>query len=152
MSLNFEKYAAKGNEVVNLLAEDLQIPRDMAGRILRAVLHALRNRLQTDESFQLLAQLPMALKGVYVDGWKPGALFNRIQHLKDFLDEVRKEDANTAGYDFGNDEKAKLAVKAVFRTLTYFISEGEIKDITAMLPEDMRNFIRETLGEGRVVL
>ena len=51
--------------------------------------HALRNWLSHEESFQLLAQLPMALKGVYVDGWKFDKAFNRLSHINDFLDEVR---------------------------------------------------------------
>jgi len=53
------------------------------------VFHALRNWLSHEESFQLLAQLPMALKGVYVDGWKFDKAFNRLSHINDFLDEVR---------------------------------------------------------------
>src|SRR4051794_18155611 len=113
MSLDFEKYAAKGNELVNLLSEDLQVPRDMAGRILRAVLHALRNRVSIEASIQFMAQLPMALKSVYVEGWKLPSTYNRIRHLNDFLDEIRNEDYQVAGYDFGDNEKAKQAVKAV---------------------------------------
>jgi uncharacterized protein (DUF2267 family) len=81
MALDFEKYAAKGNEFVRLVAEDLQVSHDRAGRIIRAVFHALRNRLNHEESFQLLAQLPMVLKGVYVDGWHFDKDFHRIRHI-----------------------------------------------------------------------
>lgn len=105
MSLDFEKYASKGNEFVKLVAEDLKVPREKAGRIIRAVLHSLRNRISHEESFQLMAQLPMVLKGVYVDGWKFDKDFNRISHLDDYLDEVRREDGGLAGYDFGNNRK-----------------------------------------------
>ncbi|WP_026260349.1 DUF2267 domain-containing protein [Segetibacter koreensis] len=152
MSLDFEKYAAKGNEVVKMLADDLKVSRDKAGRILRAVLHALRNRLTVEESLQLLSQLPMALKSVYVDGWSPSNSFTRIKHLKDFLDEIRMEDGKTASYDFGNDETAMQALKAVLRTLHYFVSESETNNMIAVLPEEIQKFIRETLGEGRLVL
>jgi uncharacterized protein (DUF2267 family) len=152
MSLNFEKYAAKGNELVNMLAGDLQVPRDKAGRILRAVLHGLRNRLNIDESFELLSQLPMALKAVYVDGWKPSRKFKRIQHLSEFLDEIRKEDRNQAGYDFGNNTKATEAVKAVFRTLSYFISDGETHDMAEMMPGEIKKLIKETLDSRRIVV
>ena len=64
MSLDFEKYAVKGNEFVRLVAEELDVSLDKAGRIIRAVFHALRNRRSHEESFQLLVQLPMSLKGV----------------------------------------------------------------------------------------
>ena len=53
----------------------------------------LRRRLTLDESFDLLAQLPMCIKAVYVDGWKP-ALFpdKSIKTLEDFIREVLEED------------------------------------------------------------
>ena len=35
MSLDFEKYAVKGNEFVRLVVEELEVPRDKAGRIIR---------------------------------------------------------------------------------------------------------------------
>lgn len=152
MSIDFDKYAAKGNEVVNMLAEDLQVPKEKAGRILQAVLHALRNRLSMEESFQLMAQLPMALKSIYVDHWKYSNTFNRVKHLKDFLDEIRNEDHNMAGYDFGNDENAQVAIKAVFRTLYYYLSEGEMNDIITILPEELKRFIYQALNKDRLVL
>lgn len=152
MSLDFEKYASKGNEFVKLVAEDLKVPREKAGRIIRAVLHSLRNRISHEESFQLMAQLPMVLKGVYVDGWKFEKDFNRISHLDDFLSEVRKEDGGLAGYDFGNNERAKIAVAAVFKAMHYFVSEGELNDIISAMPADLKTFIRKSLAGNETVL
>src|SRR5665647_338000 len=149
MSLDFEKYAAKGNEFVRLVAEELEVPRDKAGRIIRAVFHALRNRLSHEESFQLVAQLPMSLKGVYVDGWRFDKDFNRISHVNDFLDEVRQEDGGLAGYDFGNNSKARVAVASIFKALNYFVSEGEMNDIIDVMPTELKKFIKESIaGEG----
>ena len=152
MSLDFEKYAAKGNEFVRLVAEELEVPRDKAGRIIRAVFHALRNRLSHEESFQLVAQLPMSLKGVYVDGWRFDKDFNRISHVNDFLDEVRQEDGGLAGYDFGNNSKARVAVASIFKALNYFVSEGEMNDIIDVMPTELKKFIKESIaGEGTVL-
>jgi uncharacterized protein (DUF2267 family) len=89
MATDFDKYAAKGNEFLHMLADDLQVPTDKALRILRAVLHANRNHLDHGESLQLLSQLPMALKSVYVDQWHLSPGFKRIHHVKQFLDEIR---------------------------------------------------------------
>ena len=152
MSLDFEKYTAKGNEFVHLVAEELKVPRDMAGRIIRAVLHALRNRLSHEESFQLIAQLPMALKGVYVDGWHFDKDFNRLKNVDDFLDEVRKEDGGRAGYDFGNNIKARFTVSAVFKALSYFVSEGEINDIIDVLPGEMKGFVKQALVKNEITM
>lgn len=152
MSLDFEKYAAKGNEFVRLVADDLEVPRDKAGRIIRAVFHALRNRVSHEESFQLMAQLPMALKGVYVDGWKFNKDFQRISHVSDFLNEVRMEDGAQAGYDFGNNAMARIAVAAVFKALSYFVSDGEMEDVIGVMPEDLKVFIKESIAGNETVL
>lgn len=151
MSYNFEKYASKGNEFVNVVAEDLKVPKEKAGRIIRAVFHALRNRISHEESFQLLSQLPMALKGAYVDGWKFEKDYVRINHIADFLDEVRKEDGELAGYDFGNDANAKHAVIAVFKALGIFVSEGEMEDIIASLPKGLKVLIKKDVVCNKLV-
>jgi uncharacterized protein (DUF2267 family) len=94
----------------------------------------------------------MALKGVFVDGWHFDKDFTRISHVDDFLDEVRKEDGGLAGYDFGNNKKAVKAVSAVFRAMNYFISEGEMNDITDVLPAELKAFVRESIsGTGAVL-
>ena len=40
-----------------------------AYRLLRATLHALRDRLTAHEAVQFGAQLPMFIRGFYYDGW-----------------------------------------------------------------------------------
>ena len=119
---------------------------------MRSVLHALRNRLVHEESFQLLAQLPMAMKGVYVDGWKFNKPISRIRHLDDFLDEVREEDGGLAGYDFGNKASAKVAVGAVFKALHFFVTEGEMNAITGVMPGELKKFIKETIAGKDMIL
>ncbi len=147
-----KKNAVKRNEFVRLVAEELEVPLDKAGRIIRALIHALRNRLSYKESFQLLAQLPVSLKGVYVDGWRFNKIFNRISHINDFLDEVRQEGVGLAGYDFGNNAKAAVAVASVFKALNYFVSEEEMNDILDVMPSGLKQFIKESIeGKGTVL-
>ncbi len=140
--MQFEKFAAKGNEWINKIAQLGEMPGEQAGRILKATLHALRNRLTIEESFHLLAQLPMALKGVYVDGWKLPQVFERIRHLHEFLDEIRSIDGATAAYDLGNDEKAKQRVGIIFQILHEHISDGEMENILGQFSDEIRHFIQ----------
>ena len=139
MALNFEKMAAKGNEFVNRLAEHLgdRENRDRAARVLRCVLHALRDRLTVEESLQLMAQLPMAIKAVYVDSWtlRPR---DKVRTTEEFSLAVMQEDGRSAWRDFASIAEAQLASQAVMRTLADYVTAGELHDIIAILPEEMK--------------
>lgn len=150
MSLNFELYVTKGNEVINRLAYELGTPKEQAARILKAVLHGLRDRLCLDENFDFLAQLPMVLKAIYVDGWKPRRSRKRSPHLNEFLDEIRTSDVPAAAYDFGNDQLAKTRVQQVFRVLSQYISAGELEDVMAGLPLEIKEFVQASMDEKHV--
>lgn len=146
MSLNFESYAKDGRDFIKHVAVELKImDTNRAGRITRCVLHALRNRITVEESFQLMAQLPMAIKAVYVDGWKVSASYRRIKDLGDFLAEIIKEDGSSSWRDFSSLEDAQNAAWGVFKVLTFYVSPGEIKNVLGVLPEEIRNFFKEGL-------
>ena len=71
MALNFNQYATEGNTFLKNYTKkmNLGVDKDKAGRILSSILHALRDIIPTEESLQLIAQFPMFLKAVYVNGW-----------------------------------------------------------------------------------
>ena len=145
MPLNFEKIAGKGNEFVHRLAIQLgdEKDRERAGRVLKCVLHALRNRLTVDESFQLMAQLPMAIKGLYVDGWSPHRAHSRVKTIEDLAVEVRNGDGLSGENDFPEISDAVDAIEAVIRTMAHYVSPGELHDIVAVLPGDMKVYFIE---------
>ena len=145
MVLDFDKYATRGNEFIRLVSMELEVPRDMAGRITRSVLHALRNRITHQESFHLMAQLPMAIKSVYVDGWVFNRNTNRLRHIAELLDEIREADGKLSGYDFGNNSHAVRAVKAVFSSMAAFVSPGEMQDVLDSLPHEIRGVLQDSV-------
>jgi uncharacterized protein (DUF2267 family) len=148
MPLNFEKYAAKGNEFINALEQELgNRGRDHAARVLKSVFRALRNRLSVNESMQFASQLPMALKSVYIDGWKPGKKQKRIQTLDDFANEVIHEDGLTAWRDFSSKEEAVMAIRAVMKTLSNYVSTGEMMDIATVFPMSMKEEVNSWIEE-----
>lgn len=143
--MNFEKHAAKGNEFVHRLAIRLgdERNRDRAGRVLRCVLRALRNRLSLEESFQLMAQLPMAIKAMYVDGWAPTHDHARIKTISQLAEAVRKEDGISVENDFPGISDAMHAIEAVMKTIADYVSAGELHDIVSILPNDMKSYFVE---------
>jgi len=140
MTLNFNKYANDGTKFVKELAQELGYPEDVAkaGRVMRSVLHAIRNRLTNEESVQMLAQLPMFLKAVYVEKWTLKRDPLRINNLKDFYSEIRKISNHTANHDFSTDKEIEQALFVVLSSLKKFISPGQLEDMQSVLPKALK--------------
>ena len=140
MGLNFNKYVMDAERIVREVAVELGAPWDVSkgGRILRAVLHAFRDRMTPQESLQLIAQFPMLLKAIYVDGWQINGEARRLRHLGDFIEAVREAGGRATLNDFVTDYEVERAIRAVFKVLQAHVSPGEINDILATLPLELR--------------
>jgi uncharacterized protein (DUF2267 family) len=103
---------------------------------LRAVLHALRDRLPTEVAVKLGAQLPMLIRGFYYEGWVPSQTPIKVHQVGDFL-------ALVAFY-LGNDSLAveveRMAFN-VFSLLKNHLSLGEIAHIKNVLPRKIAEFL-----------
>jgi uncharacterized protein (DUF2267 family) len=135
----FDKFAQQGNVFLKEVAFKLgdEEERGRALRVTRAVFHALRGRISITESLQLLAQLPLYLKAIYVDGWKVRPDDQRVRHMDDFLALVRREAGTTADNDFWNEWEVFGATRAVISVMRHHVSDGEIEDIKRTLPEEL---------------
>lgn len=105
--------------------------RQMAYHALRGVLFALRDRLIVTEVFDLSAQLPMLIRGILFEGYKPTGKPEKY-HREEFLARVSKELQQAGG---GNPE---AAARAVFRVLQQHVSAGEVEKLRHALPRDLR--------------
>jgi len=123
----------KAHVWLKALAEEMGTDdRQEAYRVLRAYLHALRDRLPVDEAAQLAAQLPELIRGIYYEGWDPSKTPVRYRGLADFLDRVARE-ANLDG-----ETEASYAVSSAAKVVQRHVSSGEIEDIRAVLPDDLK--------------
>ena len=127
-----DRSVEKANIWLKEIAAELGDDRTAAYKALRAVLHALRDRVTVDEAAQLAAQLPLLVGGIFYDGWDPSRTPVKYSHAREFLDRVAHE-ANLAG-----DTEASFAVSAVARVLRAHVSEGELDDVMAILPHEIR--------------
>jgi uncharacterized protein (DUF2267 family) len=103
-----------------------------AYRLLRATLHALRDRLPAHEAVQLGAQLPMLIRGLYYDGWHMRDMPPSERTKAAFLGHIEaafKQDPNT---------DTEGLVREVFKLLARRISPGEIDDVKHLLPPEVR--------------
>ena len=103
---------------------------------LRAVLHALRDRLSIQETAQLGAQLPIFIRGLYYEGWNPAHTPVRSRGKELFLRQVRAEFAHTRNPDVDTEH----VTRAIFRVLCKHVSKGELDQIKALLPRELREF------------
>ncbi|HYB24809.1 MAG TPA: DUF2267 domain-containing protein [Solirubrobacteraceae bacterium] len=118
------------------LAEELGgEDRQYAYRCLRAVLHALRDRMPVDTAAKFAAQLPTLIRGIYYEDWDPSRTPLPIHDVDAFLQRVAKD-----GYMAGETE-ASLAVGAVARILRRHLSAGEIDEALAVLPDALKGLI-----------
>ena len=102
-----------------------------AQRALKAVLHALRDRLTVNEAVQLGSQLPVLIRGYYYEGWKPAGKPLKERHMDEFLGHIDAAFRDEA-------VEADLVVRAVFSLLSSRVSRGEIEDVLQILPKELK--------------
>ena len=101
-------------------------------RLLRAVLHALRDHLSVDEAVQLGAQMPTLIRGIYYDGWNPSKGPVKMRSAADFTGAVQKEFETDPLGD------ADIAIRSVIWLLRQHISEGEMDQVEQVFTTDIR--------------
>jgi uncharacterized protein (DUF2267 family) len=148
MALNFNQYATEGNTFLKEYTKEMNLGKDTdkGGRIFTAIMHALRDIIPPDESLQLLAQLPMFIKGVYVNGWNIKKQKPKVKHMAEFVELVRQHDNPAAVNDFGyDDDLAERYIDTTFIYLRKYVSLGEMEDIRDGLPKDLKSMIYSNL-------
>lgn len=148
MAVNYEKYAQDGNRFLEQLATRLGHEKETqrTGIILRAVIHTLRDRLTVSEAMDLMAQLPMFLKIVFVEDWKYRDKPTGINTLKEFTEEVKKHQDRYGEYRFDWDIPTIDIIHTVLQELNPYISEGQTRHILAQLPQEIKNLVEESLN------
>ena len=101
-------------------------------RLLRATLHALRDRLPVNEAVHLGAQLPMIIRGFYYEGWQPAHKPVKERRKEEFLGHIEE------AFKIDPNEDNEELVRAVFRLLANHVSAGEIDQVRHSLPKDLQ--------------
>jgi uncharacterized protein (DUF2267 family) len=127
-----DRTVQKTNEWLEAIGREMgAADRRDAYHALRAVLHALRDRLPLKEIVQLAAQLPLLVRGIYYEGWTAADSPYPARTRDEFLGSVFVH----AG---GTNLDTVVAVRAVFQVLAEHVSRGEIEDVRGSLPPAIR--------------
>lgn len=146
-ALNLEEFANVGNRFINDVADELRVNRHIAARIIRAVLHAVRDRLPPDDAIQFAQGLPMVLKAVFIDQYDISKTPVVIRHGEDFLDFIYSKDPLAADVDFPNEHSVQEALSGVFNVLYCYMDSGQIDSIKYLLGDEIVELIE---GDYRV--
>lgn len=106
---------------------------DLAYRITRAWLHAVRDGLPVMEAAHFAAQLPELLRGTFYEGWQPSAVplrYGPVEFVERF--------AGVAGIAKRDVRKAAHAVSAA---LDWHLP-GHLRSVLQLLPEELRALLR----------
>jgi len=109
-----------------------------AYHVLRAGLHALRDRLTADEAVHLSQQLPTLVRGIYFESWRPAETPVLDRSLEAWL-------ATLEGHLLAANADAlppKAAAEAVFSVLKSHIDEGECRHLEVQLPGEVADLLR----------
>jgi uncharacterized protein (DUF2267 family) len=138
--MNFDKFAAEGNQFINDVADELGVTRNAAARITRAVLHAVRDRLPANDAVQFAQGLPMALKGVYFDEYDLSDSPVIIRNAEDFIDFVAEKNMR-ADVDFPDDNSVRDALQGVFCVLEEYMDQGQVDQVKLLLGKPIRELL-----------
>jgi uncharacterized protein (DUF2267 family) len=100
---------------------------------LLGTLHALRDSLPRDEAIYVGAQMPALLRGLYYEGWHPGARVS-AKSRSAFLERIGEAVHHDPGID------AEEVTHAVFALLAARLSQGELEGAKAATPNALRSF------------
>jgi uncharacterized protein (DUF2267 family) len=135
--LHFEKFAAVGNQFVNDVARELNVSRNSAARITKAVLHAVRDKLRPDDAIEFAQGLPTALKAVYIEQYDLSDTPVPIRRAHDFLDYIFYKNEFSASVDFPFHNSVEKALRGVFKVLERYMDQGQIEQIKPMLGREI---------------
>ena len=143
MSLKFKEYAVEAQQFVEELAEALGHPQntDKTLRVLKAVLHTVRDRIIIQESFQFMAQLPTFLKALYVDNWKYQEKPKKFKTKTGLLNALVESEHLLEADDFINEELAVFIFRTVLNKLRKYISDGELRDVISEFPAELKDIM-----------
>jgi uncharacterized protein (DUF2267 family) len=98
-------------------------------QVLRAVLHALRDRVEPDVAAHVAAQLPLLVRGMFYEGWDPSRTPVRMS-LSEFVDRV-EADAGLKGTS-----RAEDAARSVIALCWDELGQGTLDHLIAVLPTE----------------
>ncbi len=134
-NVSFEQQSKEAQQWLTEIAELMDVPKrkDWAISALKAVLHTLRDRTTLQEVFHLSAQLPVLIRGLYLESYKPTGKPLKM-NATEFMQMIK--DNMGPGVEVSPD----VAFQAVMTVLYNKVAPGELDDIKGSMPKSIQRF------------
>jgi uncharacterized protein (DUF2267 family) len=130
-----ERTVQKTNLWLHGIRDDLRVQDErVAYHALRAVLHAIRDRLSVEDAAALGAQLPLLVRGIYYEGWHAHGKPLRLRKAEEFLELVQRNLAQDAELEL----EPRRALDAVAGVLQAHMDPGAVEKLFHALPPDVQ--------------
>ena len=106
--------------------------RKLTYHALRSVLQSLRDRLTLDMAANLGQQLPLLVRGIYYEGWKPSANPVTARSQEEFFKLVEEHYNEREPVDYGD------LTRAVFKTMNKHITPDLVEKVRDILGDELR--------------
>lgn len=121
-------------KVINTWLKDISaeldgITEEEAWSRLRAVLQTIRDRITVNEAADFAAQLPVIVRGLYFEGWRPAETPHKWRHRDDYMEAFNRK---LDGVDNGEE-----TLKAVLRVMDRHLGNNELNRVKEMHPKEV---------------
>lgn len=137
----FDKTLQSTHAWLNEIGEALGPDKQRSYHALRAVLTSLRDRLTVEQSAKLAAELPLLVRGIFYDGFRPTDAPLPLRSQQEFVTLVASRFGNIGPVN------PRASCIAVFRVLQRHLSRPMIDKVKASLPQEIRALF-QTEAEG----
>ena len=148
MNLNLDKAHDDGKHFMHQLQQRLGTEDnwDKTARILKGVLHTIRDRMPISEALDVMAQMPLFMKGIFADQWKYREEPEKIRSQQQFIEAVKQRPELVEFSDLPEDEDVIRATREVLSLLSEHIEEGQMRHIKANMPGEMHPVFDEAMS------
>ncbi|AJD45541.1 DUF2267 domain-containing protein [Rhizobium sp. SEMIA 4085] len=136
----FDKTLQTTNIWLNEIMADHGPDRHVAWHILGAVLKALRDKLSPDLAAHLGAELPLIVRGIYYDQYRPSQMPDKTRSRDEFLERVAEGLKSIRPVDPAE------AAKSVFRVLARHVDLGQSAKVRDALPKEIQALWPDSVG------
>ncbi len=131
----------KTHEWIGAIAELSRVSKADAYKAMRAVLQTLRDRLPVDDAAHFSAQLPLLIRGIFFDGWRPADVPVKLSRAE-FLGTVSERIVAPHLLD------PLRITQDVLTVIAAQISSGEADKIRSILPAELRSLWPAPVGRN----